>query len=238
MIAYELVVEAGIGAAATVTAGAASALTAARLALIVNKLKKLGPIGDKVGDLLKPTGPLAQKLGELFSQLKKGGRIEDGVAPRGLAASGLRGNVSVADDMLDVMRQEGATILRGSDEIVFNGRTMIVDDYLSTYAKGDNAQFLHNMGDDGVILLRSDATRLEALEEFFHRDQLLQARTLGAKFPGDELHTLRYELDVQKRIKTYFEVTGEGSAIERSIVWDKIKELDEIIKNYSGGFRR
>jgi hypothetical protein len=66
MIAYELVVEAGIGAAATVTAGAASALTAARLALIVNKLKKLGPIGDKVGDLLKPTGPLAQKLGELF----------------------------------------------------------------------------------------------------------------------------------------------------------------------------
>jgi hypothetical protein len=66
MIAYELVVEAGIGATATVTAGAASALTAARLALIVNKLKKLGPIGDKVGDLLKPTGPLAQKLGELF----------------------------------------------------------------------------------------------------------------------------------------------------------------------------
>jgi hypothetical protein len=85
MIAYELVVEAGIGAAATVTAGAASALTAARLALIVNKLKKLGPIGDKVGDLLKPTGPLAQKLGELFSQLKKGGRIEDGVAPSSTA---------------------------------------------------------------------------------------------------------------------------------------------------------
>ena len=66
MIAYELVVEAGIGAAASVTAGAASTLTAARLALIVNKLKKIGPLGDKVADLLRPNGPLAQKLGELF----------------------------------------------------------------------------------------------------------------------------------------------------------------------------
>ncbi|MFO0180871.1 MAG: hypothetical protein ACK517_03705, partial [bacterium] len=54
MIAYELVLEAGIASAAVATAGAASTLTAARLALIVNKLKKLGPIGDKGGDLLKP----------------------------------------------------------------------------------------------------------------------------------------------------------------------------------------
>ncbi len=89
MIAYELVVEAGIGAAASVTAGAASTLTAARLALIVNKLKKIGPLGDKVADLLRPNGPLAQKLGELFSQIKKGGRIENGVAPnRPLGARG------------------------------------------------------------------------------------------------------------------------------------------------------
>ena len=127
----------------------------------------------------------------------------------------------------------------GSDLVPVGGGKMItVDEYFATIAKGDNARFVHNVGEDGWIILRSDATRLEALEEFFHRDQLLRARELGAKFPGNELHELRYELDVQRRIRDYLEVTGEGTAIERSIVWDKMKELQEIIDTYSQGFRR
>jgi filamentous hemagglutinin len=81
MIAYELVVEAGIGAAATVTAGAASALTAARLALIATKLRKLGRAGEKLADLCQPNGHLAKKLEQLFSQVKKGGKVEGGDAP-------------------------------------------------------------------------------------------------------------------------------------------------------------
>jgi hypothetical protein len=88
MIAYELVVEAGIGAAATVTAGAASALTAARLALIATKLRKLGRAGEKLADLCQPNGHLAKKLEQLFSQVKKGGKVEGGDAP----VSGLYGD--------------------------------------------------------------------------------------------------------------------------------------------------
>jgi hypothetical protein len=89
MIAYELVVEAGIGAAATVTAGAASALTAARLALIATKLRKLGRAGEKLADLCQPNGHLAKKLEQLFSQVKKGGKIEGGDAPNSTVLNAL-----------------------------------------------------------------------------------------------------------------------------------------------------
>lgn len=53
MIAYELAIETGIAVSATVTAGTTTTLSAARLALLAQKLKRLERYADRIDDLLK-----------------------------------------------------------------------------------------------------------------------------------------------------------------------------------------
>ena len=76
MIAYELAIETGITVAATVTAGAATTLSAARIALLTKKLKRLNRFGEKAAELLKADGKLVAKLKELFSELKANGKLD------------------------------------------------------------------------------------------------------------------------------------------------------------------
>jgi hypothetical protein len=76
MIAYELAIETGIAVSATVTAGTTTTLSAARLALLAQKLKRLERYADRIDDLLKVDGKLVAKLRELFSELKAHGKID------------------------------------------------------------------------------------------------------------------------------------------------------------------
>jgi hypothetical protein len=76
MIAYELAIETGITVAATVTAGAATTLSAARIALLTQKLKRLNRFGEKAAELLKADGKLVAKMKELFSELKANGKLD------------------------------------------------------------------------------------------------------------------------------------------------------------------
>jgi hypothetical protein len=205
MIAYELVVEAGIGAAATVTAGAASALTAARLALIATKLRKLGRAGEKLADLCQPNGHLAKKLEQLFSQVKKGGKVEGGDAPRGPFRS-------------------DSDVLRG---ILGPARTSHPEEYASTLQRlrdagvdidprPGNMSYSPRAGGPGRLVLDPDASIGALRHEVRHFDDIAEGgyRSLGDYFQDlDEFWRIEYrgyfeEWDIARRL-------GDESAVAR-----------------------